>query len=214
MKYRPVRTDLDPAQSEIDCQRIFDVIKSAPFPFEAADIYEYWLLDDNDDSPLALLHTCTEESEMALHTPQPVWQSIPAAELPVTDPLSQNDTFYRPPVNYRFQEIVEIQAGKKPRGVWFKRTNNDEGNFPPCLVKEKWDDEEGQRLCDLYLQRLAPRLLMLAGLPKAQRQRLEQAASEHIFDVDNFYNLYPEVINEELLSVARVEARLRKTNDK
>lgn len=214
MTYRPVRTDLDPGQSEIDSQRFFDAIKSAHIPFEAADIYEYWLLDGEDQSPLALLHTCANEAEMALHTPQAFWQALPAAELAVADPLAQDESVYQPPVNYRLQEYVETQAGKKPRGAWFKRTNTNDDNFPACLIKEQWDDAECQRLCDLYLQRLAPRLLMLSGLPRKLRQRLEKAASQHVFEVDNFYDLYPEVVDDELLSVARVEARLRQSNKK
>ena len=70
------------------------------------------------------------------------------------------------------------------------------------------------RLCDLYLERLAPRLLMLAHLPSKVRQRLENAASQHAIEVDNFYHLYPEVIDDKLLTAARVEARLRKANVK
>ena len=214
MRYRAIRTDLDPGQSEIDSQRIFESIKSARIPFDAADHYEYWLLDGKDESPLALLHTCVDQSETTSHTPAPVWRPIAAAELPVPDPGAQDETFYEPPVNYRLQQHIEAQAGNKPRGAWFKRTNTDGDHFPACLFKEQWDDAECQRLCDLYLDRLAPRLLMLASLPSKLRQRLENAASQYAFEVDNFYNLYPEVINDKLLTVARVEARLRKANVK
>jgi hypothetical protein len=214
MQYRAIRADLDPGQAEIDSQRIFEAINSARIPFDAADHYEYWLLDGTDESPLALLQTCIEESETHLHTPAPVWQPIPAAELPVPDPLAQDETFYQPPVNYRLQQQVETQAGSKPRGAWFNRANTANADFPACLIKEQWDDDESQQLCDLYLQRLASRLLMLAGLPSELRQRLEQAASQHVLEVDNYYYLYPEVLDEDLLTAARVEARLRQTNEK
>jgi hypothetical protein len=213
MKYRAVRTDLEPGQSEIDSQRFFETIKSARIPFEVADHYEYWLLDGEDDSPLALLHTCVDESETQIHTPPPVWRAISAAELPVADPGAQDETFYQPPVNYRLQQQIEAQAGNKPRGAWFKRTNTDSDNFPPCLIKDQWDNAESQRLCDLYLERLAPRLLMLTSLPSKLRQHLENSASQYAIEVDNFYNLYPEVINDKLLKIARVEARLRKANE-
>lgn len=213
MNYRPVRTGLDSEQTEIDSQRIFEVINSARIPFEPGDHYEYWLLDAEDQSPLALLYTCVEESETRSHTPPPVWRSISAAELPVTDSTAQDESFYQPPVNYRLQEKVEVQAGKKPRAAWFKRTDTGSDNFPPCLIKSQWDDAECQRLCDLYLDRLAPRLLMLTGLPSDLRQHLENAACQHAIEVDNFYNLYPEVINDKALTTARVEARLRKANE-
>jgi hypothetical protein len=212
VKYRALRTDLDPGKSQIDSQRIFEAIQSAHIPFEAADHYEYWLLDGEDESPLALLQTCADESEMQSHTPHPVWRAIAAAELPVPDPMAKDQAFYQPPVNYRLQQIVEKRAGSKPRGAWFKRTHSDLEQFPPCLIKQDWDDAEGQRLCDLYLERLAPRLLMLDGLPEKIRQRLEKAASEHVFEVDDFYPLYPEVVDDALLNTARVEARLRRAN--
>ena len=214
MHYRAVRTGLDPEQSAIDSQRIFESIKSTRIPYEAADHYEYWLLDGKDESPLALLHTCVDESEIKLHTPPPVWRPIAAAELPVADPGAQAETCYLPPVNYRLQQHIEAQAGNKPRGAWFKRTNTDSDDFPVCLIKEQWDDAECQRLCDLYLERLAPRLLMLARLSSELRQRLENIACRYAIEVDTFYHLYPEVIDDKLLTAARVEARLRKANVK
>lgn len=213
MTYRVVRRDLDPGQAEIDSQRFFESIKSADMPFEPADHYEYWLLDAEDESPLALLFTCVEESEARLHTPEPVWRSIAAAELSVTDPEAQDETFYKPPVNYRLQQQIEERAGKKPRGAWFKRSSPDMDNFPSCLIKDQWDDAESQRVCDLYLDRLASRLLTLTSLPSKLRERLEVAASQYAIEVANYYRLYPEVINDKLLTAARVEARLRQANE-
>lgn len=213
MAYRVVRKDLDPIQSEIDSQRFFETIRSADIPFAVADHYEYWLLDAEDGSPLALLHTCVDESETTSHTPPPVWRPISAAELSITDPNAQDETFYQTPVNYRLQLAVEAQAGKKPQGAWFIRSNTETNNFPPCLIKDQWADAENQRLCDLYIERLAPRLLMLSSLPSELRQRLENAASQHAIEVANFFHLYPEVVNDEVLNAARVEARLRQVNE-
>ena len=213
LKYRVIRTDLDPDQSAIDSQRLFEIIQSARIPFEATDRYEYWLLDGKDETPLALLHSCVDEAEMESYTPHPVWRAIPAAELPVPDSVAQDEAFYQPPVNYRLQQFIETQAGSKARGAWFNRSNTKSEHFPPCLIKTNWDDAESQRLCDLYLQRLAPRLLMLAGLPGKVRQRLEIAASQHAIEVDSFYRLYPEVIDDDVLEAARVEARLRQAEN-
>jgi len=213
MKCRQIRTDLDPNTVVADAQRVFDVIQEADIPFAASDTYEYWLLDSEDDSPLALLHSCIDQSEFANFLPPPVWQAITAAELEVADPQIREDGFYQPPVNYRFQEVVEKRAGNHPRGAWFNRARMKDYDYPSCLIKENWDDAEDQRLCDLYLQRLAPRLLMLNGLPNSVRERLEISACQHAHDVESFYHLYPDVVNEELLTKARVEARLRKSNE-
>lgn len=53
---------------------------------------------------------------------------------------------------------------------------------------------------------------MMQGLPRPVRQRLEQAARDHVFDVERFYPLYPEVVDKRLLTAARVEARLRRAS--
>ncbi|MDZ7802938.1 hypothetical protein [Thiohalophilus sp.] len=209
---RAVHPSLEPGRVHADSQRLFEAICDARVPFEAADRYEYWLLDGRDDSPLALLHSCVDEAETQLPVPPPQWLAMPAAELAVTDPDPPVQATYLPPVNYRLQQQIEARAGNRPRAVWFERpAATDE--FPPCLIREEWLDPESRRLCDLYLQRLAPRLLMMGGLSRAVRQRLEQAACAHVFEVERFYPLYPEVVDDSLLNTARVEARLRRAND-
>ena len=55
---------------------------------------------------------------------------------------------------------------------------------------------------------------MLARLSSELRQRLENIACRYAIEVDTFYHLYPEVIDDKLLTAARVEARLRKANVK
>jgi hypothetical protein len=51
---------------------------------------------------------------------------------------------------------------------------------------------------------------MMHGLPRPVRYRLERAAREYVFDIERFHPLYPEVIDDSLLTAARVEARLRR----
>lgn len=210
---RPLRPFQEPERVRADSQRLFEIITAARLPFAAADHYEYWLLDCHDGSPLALLHSCTDEADMERSVPQPLWLSMPAAELAVPDPSPPPQTTYLPPVNYRLQQSVEERAGSKPRAAWFRRAESESEAFPPCLLSEQWDDPESRRICELYLQRLAPRLLMMDGLSREVRQRLELAAREHVFEVEKFYALYPEVVDESLLNAARVEARLRHAND-
>lgn len=190
-------------------RQLFDAVNAARLPFAAADRYEYWLLDERDDSPLALLRSGIDESDMAVSPPPPEWLAIPAAQLAIEAPEPPGDT-YIPPVNYRVQKLVEERAGAKPRTAWFERPDPATDDFPPCLIREDWDREEDRLLCDLYIRRLAPRLLMMEGLPGTVRHRLEQAARTHVFEVERFFTLYPEVIDRELLTAARVEARMRR----
>jgi len=209
---RVIRQAQDPIQLQRDSQRIFDTLADAQIPFEAADHYEYWLLDGDDETPLALLHSCLSEQDMRLPVPPSEWLSIPAAQLSVPDPEPKpEDPFVsQAPINSRLQQCIEQCAGSRPKAAWFNRKQSSSVSFPPCLIRDEWDDPEHQRLSELYLNRLAPRLLMIEGLSRAVRQRLEKAASEHALDVDKFYPLYPEVVDNTFLNAARVEARLRR----
>jgi hypothetical protein len=87
-KTRVIRSSLEPERIRSDNQRLFKAISTARVPFEAADRYEYWLLDGSDESPLALLHSCVYEEDMKRPVPPPEWLPIPAAQLAVPDPDS------------------------------------------------------------------------------------------------------------------------------
>ena len=50
---------------------------------------------------------------------------------------------------------------------------------------------------------------MLQGLEYNNRLRLEPASHGHMMEVVRFFSMYPEVIGKELMSVIRVEARMR-----
>ena len=137
--------------------RLREAVSCARLPFPAADRYECWLLDSSDASPLALLHSCVDAQDMALVPTRAVWVAMPAAQLDVQAPKTDQNA-YVPPVNYRLQKLVEQRAGPKPRAAWFERPTPATDAFPPCLIREDWDTEERQQLCELYIRRLAPRL--------------------------------------------------------
>lgn len=208
---RALNRFVDPEGVKSVINQLSELIRGARLPFAAADRYQYWLLDGRDDSPLALLHSCVHEAEMARHQPQPAWIAMPAAQLEVPEPERvQTWPEYTPPINYRLERQVEERAGTRPRGAWFERREGDTDAFPPCLIRENWETDSERRLCERYLSRLAPRLLMLPGLPRSVRQRLETAARQYALDVERFHPLYPEVVDPEFIPAARVEARLRR----
>ena len=66
-------------------------------------------------------------------------------------------------------------------------------------------------LCQRYLMRKAPRLLMLHGLSYDDRERLEVAAKAHVFEIEQYFTMYPEVNDKRRMSAMRVEAQLRRT---
>ena len=212
LKMQAVHPFLESEEVRSAVNRLREVLTCARLPFAATDRYEYWLLDSTDASPLALLHSCIDEEDIALMPPRPVWVAMPAAQLNVREPKLDHNA-YVPPVNYRLQKLVEKRAGLKPRAAWFKHTASATNDFPPCLIREDWEDKQQQQLCDLYIRRLAPRLLMVQGLSKSVRQRLERAARAHVFEVERYYPLYPEVVDITAMTAARVEAQLRRTTE-
>ena len=193
----------------IAIDRLADSIASSTLPYDSIDRFEYWLLDRFDGKPLALLHSCTSEAEMGGPSVRPTWMAMPAAQLPIEEIVDQSQD-YVPPVNARLESLVMERAGPSPQAAWFDRAEDTSTIFPPCLIREDWEQEDQARLCQLYINRLAPRLLMLQGLACEERQRLEQAARENALEVERFHHLYPEVIDQKQLTALRVEARLRK----
>jgi hypothetical protein len=192
-------------------QRILDLARfllGARLPFEAADRYEYWLLDPKDDSPLALIFSCVDAADMASFPKLTDWTALPAAVMPIETSEDERSRSYGP-VNYRLERCVAERAGSKPRARWFTRRYNDGEEFPPFLVREDWESDEYQDLCQRYLHRQAPRLLMLHGVGLEERRRMELAAKDNALDVARFYPLYPEVADSDVMNKIRIEARLR-----
>lgn len=180
----------------------------ASLPFPAVDHYEYWLLDPKDDTPLALIFSCSDTLEMDSFPHHPEWQALPAAVMPIETSEAERRRSYGP-VNYRLERCVAERAGQKPKAQWFKRRVGDTDDFPPLLVREDWESEECRGLCQRYLQRQAPRLLMLHGISSETRRRMELASQANVLDVARFYPLYPEIADAEVMGLIRVEARLR-----
>lgn len=187
-----------------------DFLAAVSLPFPAADRFEYWLLDPADGSPLALIFSCNQAGQMATYPVRPEWTALPAAVLPIEatpEEKGRSDS----PVNYRLESLVARRAGSKPVARWFERGVDETDSFPPCLIREDWQDPADHDLCRRYINRQSTRLLMLHNLRHEDRLRLEIAAKDHIFEVARFFRLYPDVADEALMTAMRVEARLRRS---
>ena len=200
--------DADAVGRAVDA--LVEEIAAARLPFAATDRWEYWLLDAAERQPLALLSSCISEDEMRDYPVRPLWLAMPAAQLPIDDDAGEDAGGYVAPVNYRLQRRVEQRAGRQPAAEWFRREPGDAAGFPPCLLREDWPDAGDARLCASYIRRLAPRLLMLQALPRAERARLERLARERALEVDRYCGLYPEIVDDKAINALRVEARLRR----
>ena len=206
----PPPLGLDTVQVEKSIEELCAHLADVSLPLPAADHYEFWLLDEKNESPLALIYSCIKEDEMPLYPFRPEWTALSAARMEVKR-MPEEEQHYVPPVNYRVQQMVNERAGRKPRASWIRRREGLPTVFPPLLLTEDWEEEEQYQLCQRYIQRQAPRLLMLQGLSRDDRRRLERAAREEVFEVERFYPLYPDIVDEQLMSNIRVEARLRRS---
>jgi hypothetical protein len=204
----PFPRHLDSGDVEQQVQRLAAYLKDVRVPLPPADVHEYWLLDEKEEMPLALIFSCVYAEEMPLFPPRLEWTATPASLMEVTK-LPEEEKQYTPPVNYRLEQLVNERAGRHPKARWIKRRADLTEDFPPLLVREDWESEQDQMLCQRYIERQAPRLLMLHGLEHDQRLRLEGYARQNALEVDRFFHLYPDVVDEKMMSAIRVEARLR-----
>jgi len=185
-----------------------DFLADITLPFPVADTFEYWLLDAKDQSPLALIFSAKDPEQMNAYPSRPEWTALPAAVMPIE--LTEDEKSYSSaPVNYRFERLVAERASINPKAKWFTRSANEEQSFPRYMVREDWHEEEGDKLCQRYLTRQSPRLLMLHGLSQEQRRQLEINARSHALEVERFHPLYPEVVDQVQMNAILVEARLR-----
>lgn len=201
---------LDPDEVDAGINELVEYLASAQVPFPIADLNELWLLDAADDSPLALIYSCCDESQMDTFSSRNEWTALPHSKLDVVNTDSEQEQG-EPPVNHRLQHIVARRAGGSPRAAWFKRDGNGHEAFPPLLIREDWQDPFEHELCQRYLQRKAPRLLLLQGISQEDRERLEVAAKQQVFEVEQYFPMYPEVNDERRMKAMRVEAQLRRT---
>lgn len=200
---------LDSVEIDERIVELSDFLVDISLPFPAADRFEYWLLDDKKESPLALIFSCREAEQMASFPNRPEWTALPASRMKI-QATPEEEARAEAPVNYRLERLVSERAGRYPRAAWFKRRSSETVTFPCCLVSEEWEDQTHHQLCQRYIQRQAPRLLMLHRLAHADRLRLEVAARRQALEVERFYPLYPDVVDHKLMAAIRVEARLRR----
>ncbi len=201
----------------------------AHLPFPMADRYERWLLDESDRQPLALLHSCRTESEMALHEKPAGWIAAESGDFSFISPhLSRRELPNHDGHNLRVHaSILEAEirhrAGSRASSAWYYRnpdntvvpcneTQRQAPKLPPLPLAESGYDAENAPLIEDYITWKAPQLLMLPYLSGSYRERLEQLAVKQPQQIDRFWPLYPEIHNKDLLKRARIEARIRSAN--
>lgn len=205
-------------------------------PFALADTLELWLLDAGDALPLALLATALPHMAPP-NTVETAWRaafngddSFVAASLQAAAAHPPENPFI--PHREILNRCVRRAAGARVQAQWFRRDMGGEGvglpgsgianenvgrtlepsRFPELLLREYWDSDVEIGLVRDYHDWLAPTLLTHSGLRRATRDRLERAACRQAEKLYRVRHLLPEVINNDLIEVALVEAMLRRSN--
>lgn len=209
-------------------ERLEPKLEQLPFPL--LDIYELWLLDEVDGVPIALLESARTESEMQ----QKVFKRWSAAEpgdfsfvsQQLTEKgLPENDG-YNPQVHASVLEaLVQGRCGQNQRRAWYLRDDKQDAKvvmheeadqpaecFPELPVSLDWQEPDDHQLIMDYVTWKAPQILLLPGLAPSTRERFEELAVKNPAQIDRLWQLIPEIHNKTLLNKARVEARIRLSN--
>ena len=139
------------------------------------------------------------------------WTALPDSVMAITKSETEIAAG-SPPVNYQLESLVAERASTNSKAIWFDRREHHDVFFPPLLVREDWPEPEQQSLCQRYLQRQSPRLLMLQGLAQAERKKLEASCQHYATEVARLCGLYPEVLDGPAIRALQVEARLREAS--
>jgi hypothetical protein len=200
-------------------------------PFPLRDHYELWLLD-SQSQPLALLSVAVHEHER--ETPGSLhWRPGEAAKAAFTSTNSVLDDAHNVRAGQRIEDLINQAAGSTPMAQWFQRDAKGFGvgldgtridaelngrrlessAFPQLLLATAWAAPQERALLEEFLDWQAPWLLQLQNLSDTQRAQLEQIAVRRAGVLAQCHQLYPQVIDEDRITAARVEARLRGTAD-
>lgn len=183
-------------------------------PFKLIDNRELWLFDKDRHQPLALLAS-QKPGDRPLSPEPRYWHSCLGRE----GIISQ----YRYPKSGELETLIMRTASTNIHKYWVNREEDGGGTlekdgehmripgFPVFLIKTDWADMAEAQLVNNYLAWIAPSLLSLQRLSKAERSWLEDRLNIQAVSVEHHWQLYPETVDEKKLTAARVQCRLQKT---
>ena len=233
LKRGPIYPSEDFKRMEEQGARVYEHLlqhyDNLPFPF--LDNYELWLLDKNSQ-PLALIDSSLREDDMDSR-PLLDWRAGMACRNEFTSESYTAMPQHKPHISagqYLTNYINQL-CDTPPQAQWFKRTLDGHGigmnghnisttlvdrelsdtEFHPLMINDHGHDNLHINLINEFIQWQSPWLLLLDSISESQRMILEEKARMRALIVDQLHQLYPEVIDTQLINAARVEATLRKS---
>ncbi|KPJ96516.1 MAG: hypothetical protein AMJ53_00575 [Gammaproteobacteria bacterium SG8_11] len=205
---------------------------SERLPFQPIDHYELWLLDKIQQQPLVLL---ASTSQPPLKYPKPLrWHASTTNDLGFIAPSLRAEIGDSQDKPHIYREAVErlIREETLPSVQWYERTTTaggiavdnrgialdsslslEKAVFPPCLIRETWEDSRAANLIADYIRWQAPLLLQLTQLDSETRKTLEILARQEPEKVAQFHNLYPEIADQQQINAALVEAVMKRAQN-
>lgn len=200
-------------------------------PFPLRDNIELWLLDVHS-APLALLDSVVRAKDIELDCPLD-WRAGQECrkhfQANAMQQLSEAENTGIGAGDY-LTRYINGRAGDTPRAQWFRRLPDGRGEglrginlprelearslpdhvFPPYFLSDADSAPRHRQLIQEFIDWQAPWLLLLQNLMPAARQRFERLARSRALAVEKHYHLYPDIVDHDPLTAARVEAALRK----
>ena len=178
--------------------------EQAPFPLQ--DHREYWLLDGETRAPIVLIDTRLPD--------EPVPPAEPHNWLPGQ---AARDEFAG---LAQLEAMIAQRAGRRPEAAWFERHADGSGvdseqrcfpasHFPRLMLTRRWPDAPQRRLAREFIDWWAPALLQLQHLNDSERAELEAVAARRATVLARLFRLYPKLVDERRIRVARVQARMQ-----
>jgi hypothetical protein len=213
----PLSVKRDNLELSLKCDHLIDCIqKNLPnLPFTLQDNRELWLLDAEQQQPLALLASIRPNE--AAPRPEPrYWSAC----------FGQNGTASqeRFPESDALEAQIKQRAGFNINKRWYIRVSDNEGYcddtgnclpteaFPQLLLRNDWSNESERNRTTHYLQWIAPALLTLQGLNDDVRRQLEAQLSTQAISIEHHWHLYPRVLDQKKLNACRVQSQLLDLN--
>lgn len=213
----PMSVIRDATNTKGQCERLINCLETqiAKLPFPLQDNRELWLLDAEQQLPLALLATL-RPGELAPRPEPRFWSGC----------LGQNGATSQG----RFPEIEKLEAQVKQRAGfnlskrWYTTSINDgsyaddSGNrvpasmFPQFLLRHDWSEKGEQERATAYLQWIAPALLTLSLLNDIDRSHLESQLNLRAACIEHQWRLYPKILDQQKLNACRIQSKLLDSN--
>jgi hypothetical protein len=215
------------ALGDVVARQLLSLHHRIPFIFK--DDLELWLLD-TAHRPLALLDSVLAEDEMTLDRPL-AWRAGFAARERFASPALRALTDDAATAGDYLTGYVNACAGTAPAAQWFRRHADGSGTglagiglphrcagrrldaeeFPALLLADCGHDAAHRQLIDDFHAWQAVWLLVLPCLDHERRRALERQVRCQSLLVDGQFRLYPEIIDADVITAARVEAALRRS---